>query len=294
MLLVDPRVGSQHLAGHFDELHLPYELTPLDYADVAFMGNGPDGPVGVGIELKNTLDFINSMHSGRLAGHQIPGLQERYAHVWIVVEGFYRSRKGSGIAEIPRGPTWVPLYLGKRPVFWNDIELFITSLEVQAGVHVRRTRTPHETARLIGNVIYGWWSKPWEQHTSLKQLDQQRPARISLRREEDPVRRLMHNVAACLPGIGYERGRRISEHFGSLDEMWTATPEQWQQALGVAKGTKHARDIVAAIHERAAAKHLRPRDATPRGSLRPNQPRESQRAGPQAAGRGQRRSARRH
>lgn len=286
MIYLDPRVGSQHLAAHFDELHLPYELTPLSYGDAMFMGNGPGGPVSVGVELKNIFDFINSMHTGRLAGHQIPGLLDTYDHSWIVVEGFYRSRKGSGIAEVPRGPAWMPLYLGKRPVFWNEIEAFITSIEVQCGIHVRRTRTEHETARLIGNVLVPWWDKQWGDHRSLRQLDRPQGQRLQLKVERDPVKVRMHHVAAGLgSAIGYERGLKVVNAgvFHSVSELINGTPEQWQEALGVAKGKVHAANIVAAIHERTADPELRAGHVPAQRDLHPARQRAVRGAAPARA-----------
>jgi len=287
-------VGSSHLAAHFDELKVPYEITSLEFADVMFMGNGPEGPVSVGVELKNIFDFINSMHTGRLAGHQIPGLKERYDHVWIIVEGFYRSRKGSGIAEVPRGPTWMPLYLGKRPVFWNELEAFITSIEVQAGIHVRRTRTEHETARLIGTVLLPWWGKQWTDHRSLKQLDIPQAPRLSMREEQDPVKQRMHRVATSFEGIGYERGLKVAQsgEFDSVAEMINGDAEQWQRALGIAKGKKHAQDIYTAIHENVADRKLSKGDGAASRGIRPARAHQSQRKGAVRTQRSSQRSAR--
>ncbi len=260
MLFVDPKGGEDKsgktravkLAADFTALRIPYELTSLRSGDVMFMGNGPeDQPVSVGIELKTVADFINSMHTGRLA-LQVEEMRNTYGFSWIILEGFYRARKGSGVAEVPCGPTWKGLYLGPHPVFWRDIELFIASLEVQGGVHVRRTRTAYETAELIGNVMFGWWNKPWNEHTSLKQTADPQAQRLTLRDEDNPVIRRMHRIARGLDGIGYERGLKVAKSgvFASVKEMINGTSGQWQQALGVAKGKKHADQITAAIHER--------------------------------------------
>lgn len=257
MLFVDPKGGedrhgqtrAKKLAADLTELHLPHELTALTSGDVMFMGNGPDEPVSVGIELKTVDDFVNSMHTGRLA-LQVEKMRNAYGCSWVVLEGTYRSARGSGIAEVPYGPAWKPLYQGTRPIFWQEIEAFICSLEIQGGVRVRRSRSETETARLI-QVMFGWWSKPWHEHTSLKQIDSSVGQRLTLKAEADPVIRRMHRVAKSLDGIGYERGLKVATSgvFRSVHAMMNGSPADWQQALGLAKGKKHAAQIHTAIHE---------------------------------------------
>lgn len=259
MLFVDPKGGEDKhgrtravkLAADFDQLRIPYETTALRSGDVMFMGNGPeDQPISVGIELKTVSDFIGSMHSGRLA-LQVEEMRNTYGFSWIVVEGFYRAGANSGVAEVPCGPAWRQLHLGSRPVFWRDIELFITSLEVQGGVHVRRTRTERETASVIGLVMFPWWSKSWAEHHSLKQTADPQAQRLTLQEEKDPVVRRMHRIARGLDGIGYERGLKVAKSgvFASVKQMINGSADEWQQALGVVKGKRHADQITAAINE---------------------------------------------
>ena len=173
MILLDSRVGSKHLAPELEGLGAEFELTHLEFADACFTGNGPDGVVSVGVEIKNVNDLANSIQSGRLAGHQVPGLLDNYQHIWLVVEGFYRNSP-STIVEVPRGAGWQPLHLGSRPVFWTGLEGFLTTLEVQASIHVRRTRTPRETAEFL-KLLHHWWGQPYDEHRALKAVHRSAP-----------------------------------------------------------------------------------------------------------------------
>lgn len=242
MILLDPRVGSKHLADHFAALDAAYETTHLEYADASFLGAGADGaPVSVGIEIKNVGDLANSMQSGRLAGHQIPGLLDTYQHVWLVVEGIYRRSRGNSVVEIPRGAGWAPLHLGRRPVFWSQLENFLTSLEVLAGIHVRQTRTARETAEFI-HLLHDWWQKP--DHKALKVIHRPAP-RTELTRLDD-VTRQIRDIAATLPGIGYDRAMAIAKKANSVSDLFLMTERQWREVDGVGKTL--AKRIVQALH----------------------------------------------
>lgn len=232
MILLDSRVGSKHLADDFSDIGASYEKTRLEFGDASFQGNGDNGPVAIGVEIKNVADLANSMASGRLAGHQVPGLLERYQHVWLVVEGFYRRHRTSDIVEMPSGAVWKPLYLGKRPVFWGQLEAFLTSLEVMAGIKVRRTRTTRETAEFIV-MLHGWWQKPWEQHKSLNVVHRAAP-RADLRQLDD-VTKNIRDVALTMPGIGYDRALAVAKSFECPADLAIGTVRDYEQIPGVGR-----------------------------------------------------------
>ena len=79
MIWVDSRIGSKDLAAPLTRLGLPAELTTLPFGDIAFEGQGDDrGPLTVGIEFKVLTDLVQSLRSGRLVGHQVPGLRQTW------------------------------------------------------------------------------------------------------------------------------------------------------------------------------------------------------------------------
>ena len=248
-MLFDPRFGSEkgrqsHHRAAVDalrKLNVPLDSNHLTFGDFMFIGNGPDGPVPVGIELKAVSDFVTSMRSGGLR-EQVAGMLDTYKRSYLVIEGVYRARRGAGILEIPRGRQWKPVQAGPRPVFWTDVERFITGLE-EAGIRMRYTRTSEQTARMIANVLQGFWDKDYAAHTSL--IGAYRPqAPLELVRE-DPDRKRARLVACCLPSIGWGRSKAVVETFGSIEGMVGASIDDWSGVAGIGKTI--AQDVHKAI-----------------------------------------------
>lgn len=239
MILADPRYGSAkgHRSIHraavdaLRKLDVQVEPSSLEFGDFMFIGNGPDGPMPIGIELKAVSDFVTSMRSGRLR-EQVAGMLDTYKRSYLVIEGVYRAQRGAGILEIPRGRRWKPVQAGPRPVFWNDVERFITGLE-EAGIRMRYTRSSEQTARVIANVLQGFWEKEYADHTSL-QGAYQTSAPLELVRE-DPDRKRARLVACCLPSIGWGRSRAVVEAFGSIEGMVGASVDDWAAIPGIGK-----------------------------------------------------------
>lgn len=267
MILVDGRFGTakahasvqRQVTDLLQARGLPVEITALSYGDFAFLGHGPDDTLlSVGVELKTVADFVQAMQTGRLAGHQVPGLLDTYQRVYVVIDGVCRARRGSGLLEVPRGRSWAPLYLGRRPVVWSDVERFIVSLE-EAGVRVRRTRTPHETAALIGTVVYPYWQKPYDAHATLGTLYV--PTPFALTQDDEATARLRRVLVSLKTGIGYGRSKAVAAHFRSLYGLVTADAAAWRGIPGV--GAQTVADTRAAIHattpEPAATSRVSPR-----------------------------------
>ena len=60
---------------------------------MSFTGQGPNGPVSVGIEYKRMGDALACMVGGRFTGHQLPGLRQSYQQYWLLVEGAVDVRR---------------------------------------------------------------------------------------------------------------------------------------------------------------------------------------------------------
>jgi ERCC4-type nuclease len=171
MIFIDNRIGSREL---YDVLppRLPRQLTTLQYGDVAWQGNGPNGPgtAFVGVERKRLRDFLSSMESGRLTGHQLIGMSHHYHYTTVVIEGIWKAG-ADGMVEVP-GPRrkgkvqWVPLELGSRRFPVSVLDNFSTSLSHILGITVVYTSSKERTCEWIANT-YRWWTvKKWEQHRS--------------------------------------------------------------------------------------------------------------------------------
>ena len=170
MILVDDRIGSVELA---PLLSAPNMVCRLDYADFAWSGDGPNGPIDVGVERKGLMDLLQSMTTGRLSGHQLIGLTNRYDWVYLLVEGVWRPDRHSGILQRIGGKgKWIAAAQGSRRFMARDVYNFLNTIQVMCGVVVIQTSNQWETAKWLDSN-YGWWQKGWEKHKSHLQYNVQ-------------------------------------------------------------------------------------------------------------------------
>lgn len=248
MIFVDPRMGSGHLAPLFKALDAPFDVTPLEAGDCAFLGNGPDDSiVKVGVELKGGRggsDFLQSMQSDRLVGEQVPKLA-KYDRRYLIIEGLRPTKNGL---------LWTPpRKFGKaRPIFVADVKRYITGLE-ESGLRVRYTRTPEQTARVIFKELYEFWQKDYDKHTSIPANVLYSPPLFTLRQEDEATSRIRRVCLALKAGVGAGRSKDVAEHFGSVIAMVNAGPEAWEGIAGV--GKKTAGDVQEAVREQIPTSH---------------------------------------
>jgi ERCC4-type nuclease len=89
VITIDRRTGSGELLPLFPKGVA--ELGCLEYGDFAWIGKGPEGlPLAIGVERKQIHDLVNSMASGRLQAHQLPGMINTYKISYLVIEGIWR------------------------------------------------------------------------------------------------------------------------------------------------------------------------------------------------------------
>jgi len=228
---VDRRAGSAELWPLLTQRQIPAELTTLDYGDCCLSGHGPEGEILIGIERKTIRDLASSLTSGRLSGHQIPGLVATYGYRWLLVEGSWRA-DADGNATVPgfrkgRGATgWDRLGLKAAA-----LEGYLLTVTLRAGIHVQRTYSIQESADWIGSLHRWWTSRKWADHRAHLALHQPEPdSRLWV------APNTVQKVAACLPGIGAEKSLAVSRHFKSVLELALADEKAWQQVDGIGKG----------------------------------------------------------
>jgi ERCC4-type nuclease len=236
-VFVDPRVGSGDLIPTLRALGCPAESQPLDFADCMFVGNGKDGPVAVGIELKQLKDILQCVSTGRFSGHQLPGLVQTYNEVYLVVEGHYRPNPQDGVLEERWGRDWKAVTLGNRQWMYRDFENFLTTVEVRGGVRLRRVRDRQETARVVAG-LYKWWSDEFQNHTSHIAINRSRDTALLVKPS------LRFQVACVLPGLGLMRAGQAAGKFPSTLAMMAASAQDWIMP-GI--GKKTAEGIIKAI-----------------------------------------------
>jgi len=236
LILTDDRTGSVEIA---PLLQNPM-VCRLEYADFAWSGNGPDGPVNVGIERKTVHDFLQSMTTGRLSGHQLIGLTQQYDWVYVLVEGIWRPDRKSGILQhINQNGKWAALSQGSRRFMARDVYNFINTMQVMCGVITVTTSNRWETAMWLTSC-HGWWNKKWENHKSHLQF--QKPVtHASLAKPN-----LVTKFASQLTGIGWDKARKMGEYFEDVSDFVHATEEELVDIDGI--GPKLAERIVEEIN----------------------------------------------
>lgn len=225
-ILVDDRVGSRELIPHLEAFRLPVRKQRLEFADVAFVGNGKSGEVKIGVERKVVSDLINSMTSGRLSAHQLPGLVKNYDFRWVLVEGLMRPGRDN-VIEVWRRGVWMP---ARTQLAYSQLSGYLTSLEINGGCLIKRTMGIQESANEIG-LLFKWWGKDWERHRAHLAIEKGvMPDRVLFNRVSYP--RL---VAAVLPGIGWKKSKAVAKHFKTIEAMANARPQDWAQIEGVGR-----------------------------------------------------------
>jgi ERCC4-type nuclease len=239
VLLVDRREHDQHpqIARALRKAGLSVDITTLEFGDVAFMGRGPaEQPVFVGIEIKRltTSDATDSIRSGRLADHQLPGMvgpHGMYEWGFLVVEGQYRANR-SGQLVVLSHTGWKPA-LGGLTVSSLEKSL-LTYRFAYPTLMVWPTNREEDTVAFLGN-LYRWFTdKPMDQHTSA--LASHEPAGLL------PLSDFRATLQVRCPGMGRAMSRAAEQKFGgSLRKAALAPAHEWATVAAVDRNGKSKR-----------------------------------------------------
>jgi ERCC4-type nuclease len=210
-------------------------ISRLDYADFFFLGNGPEGSyVSVGIERKAIKDLLNSMTTGRLSGHQLPGMSQQYDYIYILVEGEWRFSPDNGILQSKNGAWWNDVCLGPRRFMAKEVIGFLNTLVVKAGVQVMYSRNQRETVQVVTSLYHWWNTKQWEGHTShLSPSKSHKGNSGEIMLIKPP---LIRRIASELPLIGWGKSKAVADFFPSVSKMVNATEKEWREIPGIGKG----------------------------------------------------------
>lgn len=245
MILIDSRKGSGELFPLFPSGLS--EISDLEYGDLMFLGRGKnDNVIGIGIERKAILDLVNSIQSGRLSGHQLPGLLQTYEVVYIIVEGLWRPNPKTGILEKYTGGGWRSVELGRRRFMAKEVVNYLNTLAIKIGdmtggrISIWRTSGIQETVHLILSLFNWWNNKAYDEHRShLKDYD---PGDVNFIKPG-----IVYRIAKTLESIGPDKATSIEKVFSTPVEMVMADEKTWMKIPGI--GKKLAKNIVKALQE---------------------------------------------
>ena len=236
MILIDPREGSADLLPYLKDIA---EFSPLESGDIAIIGNGPDGSITVGVELKSVMDAVSSLETGRI-GAQLRRMLSVYNHTILLIHGIhYRGMDGSLIRH-RSGDQPVKVRLGKRIITWSFLESFLVTAQLKAGVHVTKVDDLNEASAYI-RILYKWLERSWESHSGMVTIQSDAPVHLDL------ADNLVYKMANQLPGVGPGRAADAARRFKSVTEMVEADEKDWAEIPKI--GPKTAAGIVRAVRE---------------------------------------------
>jgi ERCC4-type nuclease len=251
-ITVDDRAGAQH-SGSFDfprqlkRQGVRTEVKRLPFGDFAMTGHGPAGQVRIGVERKTVEEVIDGLFDHRFVRDQLPGFIAAFDVRVLVIEGRAWLDPQSGLLMVggrEAGRT-------RQRHLWANYLKFRHSLAFKARLTIVPTGTKFETVALLASLAE-WYEKRWSDHKSVYVVDENDPDYAIL-----DERTFKRQLAAQLPGVGWERSRAVSKAFRSVAAMMNATEAEWRAALEIKdKRSKTAAKIVEWIHREEEAVYV--------------------------------------
>lgn len=244
MIYVDDRQGSGSGPNDITKLlskkkKIEYEKVRLEYGDVVFDGNGPNGPIKIGIEIKTIGDLVNSMITGRLVSKQLPELTEHCDFTFLLVVG--ETRENHGLLEERKNEFWFPVNYAGRNTTFSAYQSFLLALQVGFGCNLLYADDLVSSVDIIVNT-YRWFNKDWEDHTTLHSIHEvPKPNKYATK----PT--LVEEMASRIRGVGWKTAREIGRVFPTPEDMILADEKTWQHIPGIGKVL--ASKIVKQLHE---------------------------------------------
>lgn len=239
MILIDSRVGSRELLPYIQRVGVKSQMSELQFGDACFEGNGPDGRMAIGIERKTIGDMLNCIDDSRYSAYQRPGMLAMYQKSLLVIEGVWKPDVATGyLMECVAQLTWRPYRPHGRMVMYHKLFRYLLTIQF-SGVSVIWSRDMEQTAYNICEV-YHWFQKPWDQHTSLMELQKLNIPSMNGRPS------LVQRWAADLDGVGIKHSSQAAKIFKTPYDLARSDETSWLTIPGV--GVKLARSIIRQIH----------------------------------------------
>lgn len=214
------------------------EKTDLEFGDVCFEGNGPRGPLAIGIERKRIHDMLACIEDSRYNGHQRVGMSQLYDKSYLLLEGIWRPHDPRGtLMEGNHQGAWWDSKPGGRYVLYSKLRRYLFSVEL-SGVHILYTRDLFHSAFDICELFH-YYQKKWTDHKAMKQI--QKLTLPSLRGKPPLVRRWAEDIE----GVGETFGEQAERLFKTPIALATSEALQWRCLPRIGEGL--ANDIIAQI-----------------------------------------------
>jgi ERCC4-type nuclease len=224
VITIDNREGSKELIPVLSKMGLPVRSDYIAYGDVMFLGQGPDGPLLIGIEYKKLSDLLQSWFDNRLLGHQLPGMQNAYDINYLLIEGIY-SCDEEGLIRVLRERGWRK---HESEVRYENLRGWLSTLQTCYGVRTLEVPNLLSAAVQVA-ALYRWWQKEFSHHGSSMYVHLPNLQKKLL--IPTPVQR----VASTFPGVGIEKLIDIGDKFASIRAMVNANAEEWMGIDGIGK-----------------------------------------------------------
>ncbi len=237
MILVDSRVGSRELLPLIKQLGVKAELSELEYGDFCCNGNGPKGQICIGIERKTLSDILQCIDDARYAAYQRPGMARMYDKSILMIEGSWRPREDGILMELFRGLKWGECRYRSQRVMYSKLYRYLLSMTM-GGVIITYSRDMEHTAFNVCEIFH-YFSKKWEDHTSL----------IELQTLNIPDMRgkptLVRKWAAQITGVGVKLSQEAETYFKKPLVLANSSESDWIKLPQV--GAKTAMQIIREI-----------------------------------------------
>jgi Fanconi anemia group M protein len=151
----------------------------------------------IGIERKTHSDFVSSIIDGRIF-EQAKLLKENFERPIILIEGY-----------------------SNREINENALKAALASLIVDFGVSLLNTRNPYDTARTL------YWIAKKEQEENKREIG------FKVKKKPKDLKLLQERIVASIPGISAILSKRLLEHFGSVEKVFSAKEEELKKVRGI-------------------------------------------------------------
>lgn len=247
MILVDNKSGrvepgcrdaQKEILANIHRAGVKAQLSPLEFGDACFEGNGPQGKIAVGVERKTIGDMLNCIDDARYSAHQRPGMMAMYQKSILMIEGVWKPDVATGyLMECFNTLAWRPYKQRTQMVRYNKLFRYLLTVQF-SGVTVIWSRDIEQTAYNICEIFH-WFQKPWEQHTSLLEMQKLNIPALNGR----PT--LLQRWAAELDGVGVKHSLDALKIFKTPYDLAKSEETDWITLPGI--GAKLARSIIRQI-----------------------------------------------